>query len=140
MSLKSRARRLSKSLKLPHQATLETLRAASQEINQLVERGWDRERAETYKVDPDLDGEYRDVSRTARYVSENECENCGQTYFEGRDKKGMEVSGHPQFCPSCIESYDVWTCDEGNHDILGEPTGMPICDSCFRDKMNRDNT
>jgi hypothetical protein len=140
MSLKSRARRLSKELNLPYQSTLQTMRAASGEIDTLVEKGWGRDRAEKYKVDPNLDEEYRAVREPSRYLTESECENCGKPYFEGADKKGMQVAGHPQFCPDCLQEYGVWTCERGSHDILGEPDEMTMCQACFNAMMGSDNS
>lgn len=140
MSLKNRAKALAKKQGTTYQQARSTLRDLGPEPSIVSERlHWPLQRADAYCVDPDLDPEYAEVSRSARYVNESSCENCEKGYFEAFDKKGIPVGGSNRHCPECIEEYGTWECPRCGCEILGtQDEESVMCSNCWDHLMEKD--
>ena len=139
MSMKNRAKALARKAQITYQQALKALDDMGQEPADLRQRmQWPLQRADAYCFDPDLDEEYADVSRGARYVHEEVCENCCRGYFTSADKKGTPVAGSDQYCPQCISEYEMWQCDRCGSEVLGPDGELAICRNCFDDLISKD--
>lgn len=138
MSLKSRARKLSKAAGISYQSALQQIRDAGSEPADLKRSyGWSLSRADVLAIEPDSDPEWAEVSAGARYVNVEHCEECGVGYFRSTDKKGMPVAGSDSYCPSCLEEHGHFPCGKCGQDVLGDP-GIAVCDACWEYMMDKD--
>lgn len=137
MSLKSRAKALAKTTGVSYQQAVQQLRDAGEEPAELrAISGWTMHRADVVSVAPAFDEEYSEVVGSGSFEIEN-CENCGQGYFQCFDKKGMQTGGSAKFCPGCMDEYGSWECPRCGEEVLGfDEEG--VCASCWRNVMSKD--
>lgn len=132
MSIKSRARALAAKAGVSYQEALRRLRELETLPSQIREQyQWPLLRADAFAVDPHLDDEYREVSRGARYIHTEKCDNCDQGYFQSFDKKGLEVAGSEEFCPACLKEFGHWLCAACNRQVLGTRGDSSVCNRCW---------
>lgn len=139
MSLKSRARNLQTLTGWPLQKCEQEILGLGEKPKDLVERSqWSLKRADAYLVDPDLDPEHDEATSSARYVTEEECKSCGQMFFSGVDKKGVDAFNNTGYCPDCLgDDPETWECSYCGETFLGE--WQSICDDCFSFQVNKDD-
>lgn len=121
MSLKNRARYLAAQVGVSYQQALNFIREIGARPAKLAEsNGWPLARADVFCFE-----DHAAMAAHARYVQVSECQNCGDEYYLGSDKKGVLIDEDSSecFCPACVEESGTQECMKCGSEMLGRTSG-----------------